>query len=493
MEALLDGRLGTHIEAWIQRRKIPQLQSETPPNADRVEFSADRCKGHFGGHGRRILAAYEARLAAWRVERGAWSDSLTTDHRPLVEDRGRRTKDQTKPINSSLVLRPSSRIPEGIAPTVQRTPRRAAFTIGFDATTLRGAKSGVGYYTSHLLTHLMSEAPDLDYLLLSNRPIDDAPGGRRLPDRYQFPNRTVWMQTVLPVALGRERPALCHFTNSIAPLPTSIPSVVTIHDMTLTLFPRLHPLKKHLVARPIIPLAARHAAAIITVSHSAKADIVRLLGVPAGKVHVIYEAAAPMFRPRPRTEVDAVRERYGLHGRYILYVGTIEPRKNLVRLIEAYARLRARGLPHKLLLVGQRGWHDRPIYARVEQLGLGDDVIFTGYVPTADLPALYNLAEVFAFPSLYEGFGLPIIEAMACGAPVVTSCASSPGEIAGDAALTVDPLSVEALAVALETALTQPILADTLRERGLARAASLSWAAAARQTLAVYQTVLETA
>lgn len=475
-EELLGGRLGAQAEAWVQRRKVAQLERETPPGADRVEFSAERCKGHFSGHGRRILAAYEARLQAYglageaasaETSHCAWSDSHPT---AVVDGRWSVVGGQR-----SVVGRRSSPL-----------------TLGFDATTLRGAKSGVGYYTSHLLTHLMDVAPDLDYLLLSNHPIDDAPGGRRLSTLYQFPNRTLWMQTILPVALQRERPTLCHFTNSIAPLPTRIPTVVTIHDMTLSLFPHLHPLKKHLVTRPIIPLVARHAAAVITVSESAKADIVRLLGIPADKVHVIYEAAAPAFRPLPRAEVDAVRERYGLYGRYILYVGTIEPRKNLTRLIEAYARLRGQGLPHKLLLVGQPGWHDRPIYARVQELGLGDDVIFTGYVPSADLPALYNLAEVFAFPSLYEGFGLPIIEAMACGTPVVTSRASSPGEIAGDAALTVDPLSVDDLAVALETILTQPELVDTLRQRGLARAASMSWAEAARQTLAVYQRVLET-
>ncbi len=496
-EALLRGRLGERLEHWVQARKMAQLRRAAPPDADRVQFSPDVCKGHFGGHERRILAAYEARLAAHGLDATGDDGRWTMGDGRLTADHGRRANDEQGGIPGDRLSaahhaprRADHRTPLDGQQSAVSGRRSSRPTIGFDATTLNGAKTGVGYYTSHLLTHLLAADTEHDYLLLSNRPIDGAPGGRALSTRYTFPNRTVWMQGVLPALLHAERPLLCHFTNSIAPLPTSVPTVITIHDMTLSLFPRLHQVRKHLVARPIIPLAARRAAAIITVSQSARQDIIRLLHVPADKVHVIYEAAAPHFQPVSTACAAAIREKYGLPDRIILYVGTIEPRKNLVRLVEAFARLRAAGLPHHLLLVGQPGWHAQPLYQRIEALGLHDAVHFTGYVPTDDLVALYNLADVFAFPSLYEGFGLPIVEAMACGVPVVTSRRSSLGEIAGDAALTVDPYAVDELTAALESVLTQPPLAADLRERGLARAASLSWAEAARQTLAVYASVL---
>ncbi|MCW5848733.1 MAG: glycosyltransferase family 4 protein [Anaerolineae bacterium] len=500
VERWLGGEPGRRLEGWIQRRKIAQLTAATPPHADSVVFSPDCCKGHFDAHGQHILGLYAERLATYHLDEAVQpqTESGVTGlfPLPLREGQGEGPGSLARPLPSAA---PAAYPPHGDSLNRGAGRARAASphgndhrpTIGFDATTLRGAKSGVGYYTSHLLTHLLQEDEEHDYLLLSNRPIEGVTGGYPLAARYQWPNRTLWMHTVLPLALRVEQPALCHFTNSVAPLPTATPFVVTIHDMTLSLFPRLHPLRKHLVARPFIPLVARQAAAIITVSHSAKADIVRLLHVPAAKVHVIYEAASPCFRPLPADVATAVRDKYGLAPRVILYVGTIEPRKNLVRLIEAFGGLRAAGLPHQLVLVGQLGWDYKPIFQRLEQLSLGGAVRYLGYVPSGDLPALYNLAEVFAFPSLYEGFGLPVIEAMACGTPVVTTDASSLAEIAGDAALTVDPLSVSELADALAAGVSEPALNARLRQRGLARARAFSWQATAQQTLAVYRQVID--
>ncbi len=461
-ERLLGGGLGVYAERWIQRRKIAQLKREAPAHADTVVLSPDCCKGHFDGHGRRILAAYNARLARHDLP----NDGIL----PEVEMEG--------------ALRS---IPPHHANNAMQRQGRPRPIIGFDATALRGAKSGVGYYTSNLLAHLVEEDAEHDYLLLSNRMVEGETVGRCLSPRYAFPNRSIWMQMVLPAALRAEQPILCHFTNFTAPLSCQTPFVVTIHDMTLSLFPRLHPMRQHLVMRPFVPMIAQRAAAIIAVSQSAKVDIVRLLGVPESKVHVIYEAAAAHFQPVSSAQIAATRHSYGLHGRYILYVGTIEPRKNLVRLVEAYARMKAAGLPHQLLLVGKLGWDYKPLYGRIEELGLRDDVLFLGYVPSDDLVSLFNMAEVFAFPSLYEGFGLPVIEAMACGTPVVTTRAGSLSEVAGDAALTVDPLSVGELTDALIAVVSDATLAETLRERGLARASQMSWRETARQTLAVYR------
>jgi glycosyltransferase involved in cell wall biosynthesis len=305
-------------------------------------------------------------------------------------------------------------------------------------------------------------------------------------------NKTVWMQTLLPLKLARERIDICHFTNSVATLLSPCPTVVTIHDMTLWLFPQHHYRRRLLAMRPFIPLAARRAAAVIAVSHATKADIVRILGVAADKVHVIHEAPAAWFRPiEDPTALETVRRRYGLPERIVLYVGTIEPRKNLVRLLQAFARLRHSGvIEHTLVLAGQPGWKHEPVTMAVEQLGLSQAVRFLGYVPTDDLVALYNLANALVFPSLYEGFGLPVMEAMACGTPVLTSANSSLAEISDCAAELVDPASVESIADGLRRILTDPARRADLRARGLSRAAQFTWTDAAQRTRAVYAEAL---
>lgn len=369
--------------------------------------------------------------------------------------------------------------------------------IGFDATPLCAPRSGVGTYTINLLEHLCRQFED-DIVPLAHRPRLWEPNGN---SRSSIPNlrssvsinKTLWMQVVLPWLLARLRTDLCHFTNGVASLWTPCPSVVTIHDMTLWLFPQHHYRRRLLAMRPFIPLAARQATAIIAVSHSTKRDIVRILRVPAPKVHVIYEAPAPCFRPLAAgPALEAVRRRYGLPERFVLYVGTIEPRKNLVRLLEAFARLRNGGpISHAFILAGHRGWKDEAVFAAVERLKLQDAVRFLGYVPEDDLVALYNLADALAFPSLYEGFGLPVLEAMACGTPVVASPRGSLREVAGDAAIFVDPLEVESIAEGLRRVLEDAVEREELRARGLANAARFTWEATALQTRALYRCCVE--
>jgi glycosyltransferase involved in cell wall biosynthesis len=366
--------------------------------------------------------------------------------------------------------------------------------IGYDVTPLVGMCTGVGNYTRQLLTHMLAQEGEHDFLLLANRQeaTRDFPASARVQPLVEpFPSRLLWMQSVLPRLLREVRPDLCHFPNSIGPLLSPCRYVVTIHDMTLSFLPQYHPWRKRLMVRPLIPLIARRAARIITVSEHARADIVRLLRVPAARVVVIPEAAAPIFQAASPDEQRRVRERYQLWGPYLLYVGTLEPRKNLVRLIRAWHTLWRRGaIPHQLVLVGGRGWQDAEIYRTIAELDCGDALRLAGYVPTDDLPALYSAADAFAFPSLAEGFGLPVIEAMACGAPVLISTAQALQELAGDAALAVDPRDERAIESALERLLTDAALREQLRARGLRRAAAFSWGEAARRTLAVYRDVV---
>jgi glycosyltransferase involved in cell wall biosynthesis len=202
---------------------------------------------------------------------------------------------------------------------------------------------------------------------------------------------------------------------------------------------------------------------------------------------VVHEAASPAFHPiTDQSTLDRVRVRYRLPARFVLYVGTIEPRKNLSRLVEAFAQARRRGIPHHLVCVGPYGWSSRDLTGRIERLGMTDAVHFTGYAPFDDLPAIYNLGELFVFPSMYEGFGLPVVEAMASGTPVITSNTSSLGEIAGDAACTVDPTSIDAIADALVGVATDDAWRRELSARGLRRAAAFSWTQTAKEMLAVY-------
>jgi glycosyltransferase involved in cell wall biosynthesis len=319
----------------------------------------------------------------------------------------------------------------------------------------------------------------------------DKNGNGLSPAPYKHLNKTVWMQCILPLQLSRMDVRVGHFTNSVAPLFSPCPTVVTIHDMTLWLLPQYHYGLRLFSMRPFIPLAARRAATIIAVSQSTKQDIVRILRVPAEKVQVIHEAPAVSFRPMAREAARHILPRdWTLPERFVLYVGTIEPRKNLVRLLQAFAQLRHRGrAPHQLIFVGQRGWKDEPVFQTVETLGLQDAVRFLGYVPHEVLIALYNLAEALVFPSLYEGFGLPVVEAMACGTPVITSRNGSLEEISGNAAEFIEPTSIESIAEALHCVLNNPLRQAELRQQGLAHSSRYSWEIAAKQTQALYRQV----
>jgi glycosyltransferase involved in cell wall biosynthesis len=364
--------------------------------------------------------------------------------------------------------------------------------IAFDGTTLTPGRTGVGYYTEHLLQHLALEVESTgdEIVVLSNKAIDTE---RPLPahvcvhEGHRFPVRIGWMQMRAARALDAVRPDVAHFTNGMIPIGSSVSTIVTIHDMSLRLYPQCHPVRRLLLNRPLMHVAIRQADAIVTVSDSARRDLLRLHGVAPDRVSVVHEAASPAFHPiTDRAALDHVRAQYHLPARFVLYVGTIEPRKNLSRLVDAFADARARGIPHHLVCVGPYGWSSRDLAGRVERLGLNDCVHFTGYAKFEDLPAIYNLADFFVFPSLYEGFGLPVVEAMASGLPVITSNTSSLGEIAGDAAATIDPLNTEALADAIVRLATDEELRREVGRRGLRRSQMFSWTQTAREMLAVY-------
>lgn len=265
-------------------------------------------------------------------------------------------------------------------------------------------------------------------------------------------------------------------------------SIVTIHDLAYLRTPSALKPEWITVLQRNITRAAKRADLIITVSQYCKADIVEALDVAEEKVAVIYHGASPGFRPLPAQDIpQGVLHKYGISRDYLLFVGTLQPNKNLHALLEAYDYLqRAYGLDVDLVLAGQQGWYYESIYAKVVDLGLQGRVVFTGYVADEDLPFLYNGARLFVTAATFEGFGIPVIEAMACGLPVICSHAGALPEVAGDAALLVNPRDPEGIAHAMSEVLTDSALREKLRAQGLKRAALFTWAKAASETLCLY-------
>ncbi|MCB8944412.1 MAG: glycosyltransferase family 4 protein [Ardenticatenaceae bacterium] len=367
--------------------------------------------------------------------------------------------------------------------------------IGFDGTPLLGQRVGIGNYTAHLLGALLHNHPTADYYLYSNRPLDQLEPAlqRAIPIPGHFPrSRLFWMQFILPRLLRHSIPDLCHYANASAPLwPHQQPFVLTIHDASLFLHHHYHPWSRLIAIRALLPALARRAAAIITVSQQAKADLIQALHLPPAKIHVIYEAPPPHFAPSTDPVYLArLRQQYQLPEKFILYLGTLEPRKNLARLVQAIHRLHQQGCPVRLVMAGPKGWHMNGFQEEIGRLEADKLVQYLGYVPTADLPGLYTLATIFAFPSLYEGFGLPPLEAMACATPVLTSRNSAMAEVGGDAVYLVNPYATEELADGLRHLLQDDALREELGQRGWQRAQQFSWQQAAAATTAVYHHVL---
>jgi glycosyltransferase involved in cell wall biosynthesis len=364
--------------------------------------------------------------------------------------------------------------------------------VGFEATALElRQRSGVSHYTAQLLHALVKRESRWQFACLSSRPpACSIPENVLRPDIWRFPNRSLWIQLALPRIVARLKPRICHFTNSLAPLALTCPFAVTLYDMSLFLFPSLQPRRSLWLVRSILPAVARKAAAVITVSHSAKQDILQVLQLPSAKVHVVPGAAAAEFRriEDPAT-LETARRKYDLDAPFILAVSTLEPRKNLSRLVAAFRELRRRGGREQLVLAGQFGWHYGPLLRQIETSGCREAIRLLNFVPGEDLPAIYNLARAVAFPSLYEGFGLPIVEAMACGIPVLTSRRSAMAEVGEGAALLVDPLRTEEIEEGLYRLLTDNSLREELIEAGFKRARRFSWERAAAETLAVYEKI----
>lgn len=300
--------------------------------------------------------------------------------------------------------------------------------------------------------------------------------------------RIFWEQTVQPVQLLRENIDLLHSLAFVQPVLMPCAGIITIYDLSFILFPdRFHPLRR-LYLRWGTEYSARKAQRIIAISASTKRDVVKYLGVAKRKVDVVPCGVDEDFQPLENQEVlDDFRKERRLPEQIILFVGTIEPRKNLTVLLRGYALLRKKVQLPPLVIAGPKGWHHQEVFSAAEELGLQEDVVFAGYIPQDELPLWYNVADLFVYPSLYEGFGLPPLEAMACGTPVIISNSSSLPEVVGGAGILVNPDSAEEMAEAMQRLLADNSLRAEMRQRGLKRARQFSWQKAAQDTVKVYE------
>lgn len=303
--------------------------------------------------------------------------------------------------------------------------------------------------------------------------------------------RIAWEQLVQPWALYRAGVHLLHAMAFVSPLVALVPAVITVHDLSFLRFPERFRLANRLYLSTMTRLSCQRARRIIAVSQATANEVVQLLGVPAERIDVVpHGVQHTRLCPLPPKQVAAFCRAKGLPERFMLFLGTLEPRKNLTTLIKAFARTDAVRQGDKLVIAGGKGWYYQEIFAHVERLGLEKAVLFPGFVSGDELALWYNAATVFVYPSLYEGFGMPLLEAMACGAPVIASQTSCMPEVVGDAGLLVSPHDVAELADSLDRLLASAELRSDLGQRGRARAAAYTWEATAQATIASYRRAL---
>jgi glycosyltransferase involved in cell wall biosynthesis len=368
--------------------------------------------------------------------------------------------------------------------------------IAIDAHSVGAELGGNESYATNLIEALAEIDQTNRYTLF----VTKAAAIKRFADRWpNFQAKLTLPHTPLvriPLTLSRElrrNPVDLLHVQYTAPPFAPCPVVTTVHDLAFEHLPETFNRRSWMQMRLTVRRTARRAAHIITVSDYSRDDIIRTYKIPPERITVTHEAAPSNFAPlKDPAELERIRDRYGISRNYVLSLSSIQPRKNLVRLIDAYTQLR-RVNPDdtfpQLVLAGKRGWLERETLRAAEQSALSKDILFTGYVPDHDLTGLYSGALCFVYPSYFEGFGLPLVEAMQCGVPVIAGNLTSVPEVVGDAGLTFDPFNTDELANAIKRLVDNPTLCAALRQKGLERAKTFSWQSTARETLRVYEQV----
>jgi glycosyltransferase involved in cell wall biosynthesis len=366
--------------------------------------------------------------------------------------------------------------------------------VGINISTLASRRTGVQYYTLALVQALARVDIKTDWLLFGACPsLSELPkaenvklvGGQALVGGQGLlgPRRILWEQLILPSLIARHKVDLLHCPDLSRPLRVPVPVVTTLHDLSYCSSQHFFPLAKRAYKRAMANFAINHSAEIIAVSQFSREEILRHFRLDPARVRVIHNG---VYQVSPPARIE------GRTPPFLLFVGTLEERKNLVTLINAFTQLRTAGrIPHRLILVGQPGWGANKIHAAIRASSCADAIEVRGYVPQEEVLDLYAASDAFVYPSVYEGFGLPVLEAMACGTPVVCSRAASLPEVAGDAAEFFEPASVEDLVGAIERVVVSPNARADLRRRGLERVSHFSWEECARQHRQLYGDVLQ--
>lgn len=367
--------------------------------------------------------------------------------------------------------------------------------IGLITTAMDEKKAGIGWYCYNLIKNLREIDKRNEYILIHRYKNDDPiyKDNKELIIPYpKIPmKKTIGDNVQIAFKLRKLKFDIVHELAHSAFFMFDSPSkkVITIHDLTPVLFPQTFDRFTVFIHKYLLPRALRKVDRIITVSENTKADIVKYFGISEEKIEVIHNGVDHEHFKKLDRECcyRKLKIKYGIDSKFILSVGTIEPRKNYTNLVKAFYELKKRKISHKLVIIGKTGWKYKSFYDAIEKLRLKKDVLLLGYVPYEDLPLFYNCAEVFVYPSLYEGFGLPPLEAMACGCPVVVSNCSSLPEVVGDAGILVDPYDHKKLAESLYEVLSDEGLRKHLTLKGLRRAKKFSWKETAKKTLKVYE------
>ncbi len=376
----------------------------------------------------------------------------------------------------------------GVGPAVKNVEQ--GMKIGVMLRSL-GEPGGIGMYTTSILDALLRLDQRNQYFLIYKRPehLGRFSSFSNVTERVvSAPNKLWWDQITVPRFAKAEGLDVIYNPKLSVPLVTRSKTVLVMHGADQFAAP--HTFKWH--DRVYFTIANRlyckRASAIIAMTHTGAKDIVRYMGATPENIHVIHESYNELCCVWSKEKAEEVREKYSLPERFILFVGGIEPKKNVKSLFKAFAAIKS-DIPHKLVLVGFNRWKMSDQLGIMDQLGIREDVVFTGFIPDEVVPATYNLADLFVFPSLYEGFGMPVLEAMACGCPVITTTTGCSPEVAGKAAILVDPLRPDEIARWIQRVLTEKTLRDELIEKGLKRAKEFSWQRCAQETISPFESL----
>lgn len=370
--------------------------------------------------------------------------------------------------------------------------------IAINAHILSEADAGVANYTKNLIESLLAIDSQNSYTLFGRKEYLERFSKGKVSlscsdlSLKKSPVRLLWEHFILPLKLRRNDLDIFHFPDhSLSLLGLPCPGIITIHDLAFWRIPKAFNYTRQIYKRFVSKRSIRKAERIIAVSDFTGSELKQIFNIPDGKISVVHNGVSKSFSPHLKSSrIQEIKKKYAIDENFILFVGTIEPRKNLPRLVRAYDKLlKGSNIGQKLVIIGAKGWLYKETFKTVQELGLNRRVIFLGYIPEYKLPYFYNLADLFVYPSLYEGFGLPPLEAMACGTAVISSNTSSLPEVVGDAAILVDPYNVDEIAEVMYSVLSNEGLRKKLEEKGLKRAKMFPWEKTAQKTLQVYEEV----